>query len=598
MLKSRWLFFASSTTLGVLAASASVAYKYRLRPSKDRSFHEQLVSKTSTDGDDSNSNKTLTTAIIPRNKLEPTFFIENWLLQLARLIAMGGSANFGAWLFTITGKKVESISGKELFDSLVASRPRPRDEDRPSSLLVSTTTTTSKESFLSSNSLNDLAIQPDWEDDENNEVNSLDNLPEDGDKAWPGLANEVPLITVCNHSSMLDDPGLTSVLLDPSMNMNHSRMRWGICTEEVCFKYEGLASYFSLGKAVPVQRGGGLHQKGVAELQFALNRGEWLHIFPEGRTWQEGGNPLRDQDGRWCSASGRCSESYTRVGPLKWGVGKFLANARVLPIVIPYFHMGMQPIVPQDRNNKVAHKDGALGLLNHVLSTPADITVKFGEPVYYKDIIQDYHISARQRALRRAEQRRLRKNREGSNSSSSSSSPLYVPLSDSNVLDSSEVLGKTILTGGKDNNDEASSISKSISYPTPKETKRCFTYDILDRVLQVSKSDNKTDNGKTDEKKGNLMTMENSSSRNNVSIVVPSRALANGNIVPAYVDAPLRVRPPDYKLLTPAEEALEDIERFKLYSRLSDRVHKSLISLSRDVLQYRKERGVKEPEFQ
>ena len=583
-MRNRFLL-ATSSTLCLLAASSSVAYKYRLRPSKDRSFHEDLVAKKNADTGDSNVDP-------PRNKLEPDWFLEKWLLHLARLIAMGGSANFGAWLFTVTGKRVESLSGKDLFDSLIASRPRPSDNDRPSSLALRTTfsgtstATTESASDNSAKSAPESAVQPDW--DENDVNYGLDDLPEDGESMWPGEAKEVPLITVCNHSSMLDDPGLTSVLLDTFTNFNHSRMRWGICTEEVCFKHEGLASYFSLGKAVPVQRGGGLHQKGVAELQFALNRGEWLHIFPEGRTWQEGGSPLRDQEGRWCSASGRCSEPYARVGPLKWGVGKFLANARVLPIVLPYYHMGMQPIVPQDRHNKVAHKDGALGLLNHVIKTPADITVKFGEPVQYKDIIEDYHVSARKRALRRAIQRqeRRRKNIEGDSSSSSSSFSSFLPLSDPTVSNSAGAVAFT----GKD----AEAISKSISFPTPSETKRCFTYDILDRVLQVSKGVNKNDEKVEDKGKSKL----EANSRRSLSLVVPSRALANGNIVPAYVDAPLRVRPPDYKLLTPAEEALEDVERFKLYSKLSDRVHSALLALSHDVLEHRKESGIRDTPFQ
>jgi 1-acyl-sn-glycerol-3-phosphate acyltransferase len=582
--RSSRIFLATSAALfGLGTASASVAYKYRLRPSKDRTFHEELVEKHDTDK-----------SFVASNKLEPKTSIEKWLLSLARFIAMGGSATFGAWLFTITGKHVEIVNtnGKELFDSLIASRPRPTEDDRPSSLYNNAIAKTvfdingqsniygqTDSSSMSSSSSSSVMIQPDWEEEEEDKKESsflnLDTLPDDGESAWPGVATEVPLITVCNHSSMLDDPGLQSVLLNVSTNLNHARMRWGICTEEVCFKHEGIASYFSLGKAVPVQRGGGLHQKGVAELQFALNRGEWLHIFPEGRTWQEGGSPLRDHEGRWCSASGRCSEPFARVGPLKWGVGKFLANSRILPIVIPYYHMGMQPIVPQDSRNKVAHKDGAIGLLKHVLSTPADITVKFGEPVYYKDIIEDYHISARKRALKRA----LKRRQQRENDSQSTAVSLL-----SKQSDSTEPMSSSSSSSFSNTN---IAISKSISYPTPRETKSggCASFEMLKRRFLPG----------TDE----LEVDKDIHIQSHIGPpIVPSRSLANGNIVPAYVDAPLRIRPPDFKLLTPAEEAIEDVERFKLYSRLTDRVHKALLTLSKDVLDHRKKRGVIESSFQ
>ena len=194
---SRFLL-ATSSTLCLLAASASVAYKYRLRPSKDRSFHEDLVAKKNADAVDSNVDP-------PRNKLEPDWFLEKWLLHLARLVAMGGSANFGAWLFTITGKRVESLSGKDLFDSLIASRPSPGENDRPSSLALrkpctgTSTATTESSSDYREIAVHDSTIQPDW--DENDVNYRLDDLPEDGESMWPGEAKEVPLITVCNHSS-------------------------------------------------------------------------------------------------------------------------------------------------------------------------------------------------------------------------------------------------------------------------------------------------------------------------------------------------------------------------------------------------------------
>lgn len=100
--------------------------------------------------------------------------------------------------------------------------------------------------------------------------------------------DNTPLITVANHISCLDDPGMVSALFPLPVCFSHDRMRWGICTEEICFSSPGLASFFAMGKALPVQRGGSIHQKGIATLQDKLNRGDWVHVFPEGRVWQVG----------------------------------------------------------------------------------------------------------------------------------------------------------------------------------------------------------------------------------------------------------------------------------------------------------------------
>ena len=162
----------------------------------------------------------------------------------------------------------------------------------------------------------------------------------------------VPLLTVANHISTLDDPLLMSCILPTSVNLAPHRMRWGICTEEICFSNPAVGAFFGMGRALPIQRGGSIHQKGMATLQRKLNEGEWVHVFPEGRVWQEGGTPLRDPWGRWCSASGRCGDPWRKVGPPKWGVGKLVANATVTPLIVPWFHAGMSDVMPQNAQNE------------------------------------------------------------------------------------------------------------------------------------------------------------------------------------------------------------------------------------------------------
>ena len=77
-----------------------------------------------------------------------------------------------------------------------------------------------------------------------------------------------------------------------------------------------------------------------------------MHVFPEGKCWQEGGTPLRDPAGRWCTVSGRCGEPWRRLGPPKWGVGKLIANSEVTPLIVPWFHQGMNDIMPQNEVNE------------------------------------------------------------------------------------------------------------------------------------------------------------------------------------------------------------------------------------------------------
>lgn len=88
-------------------------------------------------------------------------------------------------------------------------------------------------------------------------------------------------------------------------------MRKGVCSEELCFGNAALSTFFSLGNGIPIQRGGTIHQRSIAELQAWANAGGWVHLFSEGRVWQEVGNPLRDKDGRWCSNTGRCVPPYS-----------------------------------------------------------------------------------------------------------------------------------------------------------------------------------------------------------------------------------------------------------------------------------------------
>lgn len=139
------------------------------------------------------------------------------------------------------------------------------------------------------------------------------------------------LITVANHTSMFDDPGVLSILMpwswlwfEPWLN----RVRWSLCAREVCFKNELLRQFFITGNTLPIKRGLGVHQPIVSVAAVALSQGRWVHLFPEGRINYDG-----------------------KLGPLRWGVGKLVCEARQLaggvdPVVLPFYHSGMAHVLP------------------------------------------------------------------------------------------------------------------------------------------------------------------------------------------------------------------------------------------------------------
>ena len=93
----------------------------------------------------------------------------------------------------------------------------------------------------------------------------------------------IPLITVSNHTSTLDDPLIFCALLPwGAMKAMWRGMRWCLGAEEFTF-IGGLTSwFFGTGRLLPVRRGDGVFQKGMNLAAELVNRGHWIHIFPEG----------------------------------------------------------------------------------------------------------------------------------------------------------------------------------------------------------------------------------------------------------------------------------------------------------------------------
>ncbi|KAI4325392.1 hypothetical protein MLD38_030797 [Melastoma candidum] len=133
----------------------------------------------------------------------------------------------------------------------------------------------------------------------------------------------VPLITVSNHVSTLDDPVLWGFKSFPTSDSKLAR--WVLAAEDICFRNMAFSYFFRLGKCIPITRGGGIFQEHMNEALERLSEGEWLHTFPEGKVSQEDA-PIRR---------------------LKWGTASLIDRAPVTPIVLPIFHHGLHEVMPE-----------------------------------------------------------------------------------------------------------------------------------------------------------------------------------------------------------------------------------------------------------
>ena len=83
-----------------------------------------------------------------------------------------------------------------------------------------------------------------------------------------------------------------------------------------------------------------------------LKEGGWVHIFPEG------GVNMTKENMR-----------------LKWGVGRLVYDCPNTPLVIPFYHIGMDTVLPNSRP-----------YIPHVFKR---VTVFVGDPIDLKDTVQN-----------------------------------------------------------------------------------------------------------------------------------------------------------------------------------------------------------------
>lgn len=126
--------------------------------------------------------------------------------------------------------------------------------------------------------------------------------------------------------------------------------RWTLCASDRCFHRSLLVPFFRAAKVLPVERGAGMFQPGLAAAEERLRAGDWVHIFPEG---------TRTRDGR--------------LQPVRKGVGRLVAACgHAAPLVVPFVHSGMQDVLPK----------GSL-----MPRCGRDVRVLVGEPIDVSDLL-------------------------------------------------------------------------------------------------------------------------------------------------------------------------------------------------------------------
>lgn len=158
-----------------------------------------------------------------------------------------------------------------------------------------------------------------------------------------------PLITICNHTSMIDDPFLLSYLCGRKLLFSANLMRWSLGAKEIMCTNRLTSFITAHGKVIPTVRGEGIYHPAITYAIKQLNRGQWIHIFPEGKITLE---PIR----------------------LKWGIGRMIMECVDPPIILPYWHCGMEDVFPT--------------VLPYYPRLGKNVTVVYGEPIRYHDVLK------------------------------------------------------------------------------------------------------------------------------------------------------------------------------------------------------------------
>jgi len=91
-------------------------------------------------------------------------------------------------------------------------------------------------------------------------------------------------------------------------------------------------------------------QKAIEFCLEQLHKGQWVHVFPEGRV--------------------NMTKEFLR---LKWGIGRLIYESPVMPIIVPMWHIGMDNILPNEPP--------------YYLRVRNKVTINFGKPIDFGNIL-------------------------------------------------------------------------------------------------------------------------------------------------------------------------------------------------------------------
>lgn len=180
------------------------------------------------------------------------------------------------------------------------------------------------------------------------------------------------MLTVSNHISTMDDPGLLAAIVPLRTLCDPDAMRWGVCAEDVCFRPGSwIERCASTAKVLPVVRGGGVRQPELDGVAAKLQAGQWVHYFPEGSIRQDGKvHRFRRGVGRIVAAVAELGTEEAELGAERsQGAGGPLALR-----VVPYYHTGADQVQPTSAESTSFFSFPKLGTPIHVIfGAPLDL---------------------------------------------------------------------------------------------------------------------------------------------------------------------------------------------------------------------------------
>ncbi|QDS75003.1 hypothetical protein FKW77_005609 [Venturia effusa] len=246
------------------------------------------------------------------------------------------------------------------------------------------------------------------------ETHGLENFVKLLDERQDIAKRDRGLLTISNHTSVLDDP-LIWGCLPMRFFFNPNQMRWSLGSYDICFQGSALTTFFNLGQVLPTHRRtyseqGGLFQPTVPQCVRLLSRGPFTQPTPPHPNWASDikkgalepdsssdhslSDPFTDPTHTYSttgsdvfpapSSYSSRRHSWVHIFPegkvhqhsdhsmryFKWGVARMILEPDVCPQVVPIFIAGPEEIMHEARP--------APRWLPRI---GKKVTVTFGEPI-------------------------------------------------------------------------------------------------------------------------------------------------------------------------------------------------------------------------